>query len=501
MEPVVTPAEMAAIDAEAPEPVDELIDRAAWAVAVNAIELLNHSPYGKRVAVLAGAGNNGEDGRRAVPHLRRRGAHCTVFNVGRSREVDQLDTAAAGSGRASSGDRFDLIIDACFGTGLSRDFDPSTVPVAVGSAPVLAVDIPSGIDGLTGAVRGGAIPATRTVTFAAHKPGLLLGAGPAFTGPIVVADIGLDCSRASIELVGPGDVIIGWPRRSSDTHKWRRAVRVVGGSSGMTGAPALASAAALRAGSGYVVTSVPPDADGGRSSEQAGSDKQRGSDEQAGSDERTPVVRSSSDGPWPGPVEVVRREIPVRWGLAMAEDLQRFQSVVLGPGLAPSQAQEVAEYLATSETPTVVDAGGLHGVAALAEQGSGPRRTNVLTPHDGEFAMLAGQPPGEDRIASARALAARLEAVVLLKGPTTVVADPGGRVVLSTAGDRRLATAGTGDVLSGIIGAGLAGGLDPLSAAALGAELHGLAAGRGRPVGLLAGDIPAAVADLLSEHV
>lgn len=242
----------------------------------------------------------------------------------------------------------------------------------------------------------------------------------------------------------------------------------------MTGAPALASAAALRAGSGYVVYSMPPAPDG------------------AGEQPRS--VAS-----WPGPVEVVHRDIPPRWGRALAEDLDRFRSVIIGPGMDPSQAREVADYLATTETSTVVDAGGLHGVAALADDGGVPRRTNILTPHDGEFAMLAGEPPGEDRIAAARALAARLQAVVLLKGPTTVVAGPDGRVMLSAAGDQRLATAGTGDVLSGIIGAGLAAGLDPLSAAAIGAEIHGLAAARARSVGLLAGDLPAAVADLLSE--
>ncbi len=493
MEPVVTPIEMAAIDAEAPEPVDELIDRAAWAVAVNAIELLGRSPYGKRVAVLAGGGNNGEDGRRAVPHLQRRGAHCTMFPIGRASQADlatagPVAAADAESRSISAVGRFDLIIDACFGTGLSRDFEPSSLPIAVGSTPVLAVDIPSGIDGLTGATRGGVIPAFRTVTFAAHKPGLLLGDGRGAAGQIVVADIGLDCSRATIELVGPGDVLAHWPRRSPAAHKWHRAVRVIGGSPGMTGAPALASAAALRAGAGYVVHSVPP---------RTGRPDHQDPDHQD-LDHQDPDGSAPSAGPWSGPIEVVHREIPPGWGETTARELDRFRSAVLGPGMDPSQDRDVADFLAVAEIPTVVDAGALHGVAALTEDGRAPRRTHVLTPHDGEVARLAGHPPGQDRVAAARALAARLQAVVLLKGPTTVVADPDGRVMLSTAGDQRLATAGTGDVLSGIIGAGLAGGLDPLRAAAFGAELHGLAAGRSRPEGLVAGDLPVAVADLLS---
>ena len=459
--PIVTPAEMAAIDAEAPEGVDELIDRAGWATARAALELLDR-PYGSRVAVLAGPGNNGADGRRAVPHLQRRGVHCTVFDI----------TAESGVGAGEAGRRpasFDLVIDACYGTGLTRPFDPSTLPIDVGPTPVLAVDIPSGVDGTTGQVLGGARPATATVTFAALKPGLVLHPGRGLVGRLSVADIGLDCSRATMSEIEASD-LVAWPRAQPDDHKWRRAVAVIGGGPGMTGAPGLAALAALRAGAGYATMSIP-----------------------GAADEEIAAV---------GPTEVVGSPIGVAWADELSARLDRFSSAVVGPGLPANETnrQQVASWWARSPVPTVFDAG---AITALAEAGAGAETpptpvTHVVTPHDGEYTRLAGQVPGPDRVAAARALARRLDAVVLLKGPTTVVAEPTGSVLVSTAGDQRLATAGTGDVLAGLVAAGLAGGLDPFIAAGLGAELHGRAAGLGPAVGLLASDLPVLVAEFLS---
>lgn len=470
MEPVVAPVEMAAIDAEAPEPLEELIERAAWAVAREAAAMLDGSPYGKRIAVLAGKGNNGADGRGAVVHLERRGARCTVFDIGSEPHVEPDSHPGAAGGPARL--RFDLVIDACFGTGLQRDFDVDRLPLSIGETPVLAVDIPSGIDGLTGAARGNPVRATRTVTFAAHKPGLLLQPGRSNAGETTVADIGLDCSRATIFHLGLEDVGERWPRRSSDGHKWRQAVMVIGGGPGMSGAPALASIAALRSGAGYVTQSVPG--------------------------------TLGSALPPAEPSEAVQVPVSEAWSAEVVPALARYGAAVIGPGLPATAAagEEVASYLAETETPTVFDAGGL---TSLAERGdldgafAASGAVHVLTPHDGEFAALTGAPPGDDRIAAARGLAALLGAVVLLKGPTTVVAGPDGRVLLSTAGDARLATAGTGDVLSGVIAGGLAGGLEPLLAAGLGAELHGRAATRCRPVGMTAQDLPIAVADVLSD--
>lgn len=460
MRPVVTPVEMAAIDAEAPEPVEELIARAGWATAMAAVELLDR-PYGSRVAVVAGKGNNGADGRSAVPHLRRRGVHCTLFAVGS--EVD------GGTGPPARPEPFDLIIDACYGTGLRRPFDAATLPIEVGDTPVLAVDIPSGVDGTTGQLIGRPLMATATVTFAAPKPGLLLLPGRRHVGRLVVADIGLDCSRATIAHLDATD-LDRWPTRDDDDHKWRRAVAIIGGGPGMAGAPGLAARAAFRAGAGYVTRSVP------------GSQSPDGSV------------------PGSGPIEAVDRPVGVDWADELLAEVDRHRAIVVGPGLSDIEPNRLAvrRWWHESERPTVFDAGALTCLAAAGPSVPDSGASHVITPHDGEFARLFGRRPGADRVDDARELAAGLGAVVLLKGPTTVVAHPDGRVLLSTAGDARLATAGTGDVLAGIIAAGLVGGLDPLSAAGLGAELHGRAARLGPPVGLVASDLPDLVAAVLS---
>lgn len=506
MRPVVTPTEMAAIDAEAPESVDELIARAGWATARAALGVLG-SAYGKRVTVLAGKGNNGADGRAAVPHLERAGARCTVHDLAALVTDGRIP---AGGGVAIGGDRYrpeppDLVIDACFGTGLRSPFDamaaisalgldPATLDLAApGRIPVLAVDIPSGVDGATGEMRGRPLPATATVTFGAPKPGLLLLPGRRHVGRLIVADIGLDCSRATMAHLDLSD-LGQWPRPADDDHKWRRAVAVIGGAPGMSGAPRLAALGALRAGAGYATLAIPGSASaaGGVAAPGGGG-------------------RSGLGVPVP-PIEAVGQPMGEHWAdqVLDGEDpigsgsSARHGAVVVGPGLADTRANRraVARWWAESEVPSVIDAGALTALAASGPgQGSGSRTRHVLTPHDGEFARLAGRPPGIDRVGAVRSLAAARDAVVLLKGPTTVVADPGGSVLVSTAGDARLATAGTGDVLAGIVAAGLAGGLDPFRAAGLGAELHGQAARRGRGVGLIASDLPALVAGLLAERV
>lgn len=515
MRPVVTPSEMAAIDAEAPEPIDELIARAGWATARAALDLLDRPAYGARIAVLAGKGNNGADGRFAIPHLRRAGAHCTLFELG----PDDGDPgwgselgsdSDPGSDRAGRPEPFDLIIDACYGTGLQRHFDATALPLDLADTPVLSVDIPSGVDGLTGQHLGTPISASATVTFAAPKPGLLLWPGRANVGRLTIADIGLDCSRATIHQLEPED-LDRWPKPTGDTHKWRRAVLVVGGGPGMTGAPGLAARAAMRAGAGYAALAVP------------GS----GVPEPAGPGSPDPGTRAA---PLAGaPIEAVGYPTGADWAGDLLARTDRFGAVVVGPGLAetPANAAAVNQWWSQVDRPTVFDAGALSALAVAltptptssptsssTASGSGPadrsrpRRLHVLTPHEGEFARLArlagpgaeAVAAGGDRIGAVRVLAADLGAVILLKGPTTVVADPDGRVLLATAGDARLATAGTGDVLAGIIGAGLAAGLEPLLAAGLGAELHGRAASRGLPVGLVASDLPDLVAGLLSDR-
>ena len=237
MIPIVTPEEMAAIDAAAPEPVDVLIERAGSAVARLAREMLGGT-YGRTVNVIAGKGNNGNDGRVAGARLQERGVRVRYFD------------AAACPPRLPAAD---LVIDAAYGTGFHGEWWAPRV----GRSPVLAVDIPSGVDGLTGAAGRGALAADRTVTFAALKPGLVIGAGRHLAGDVEVVDIGLDTRRARAHLVEADDVASWWRPRPPTAHKWSRAVRVVAGSPGMTGAAHLAAAAAQRAGSGYVSLSSP----------------------------------------------------------------------------------------------------------------------------------------------------------------------------------------------------------------------------------------------------
>jgi NAD(P)H-hydrate epimerase len=442
--PVVTPEEMGEIDRGAPEPTDVLVERAGSAVARAALRLLGGA-YGRRVVVVTGKGNNGADGRSATARLRARGVGVAVVDA-----ADALDRVPAA----------DLIIDAAYGTGFRGTYEfPDT-----GGVPVLAVDIPSGVDGLTGRSSGAPAPAVATVTFAALKPGLLLGDGSRLAGEVHLADIGLDVSRAQAGLVTDPDVASWWPVRPVDSHKWRAAVWVVGGSPGMTGAPSLAATAAMRAGSGYVRMS-------------------------------TPGARSSD-----APIEVVTREVPAAgWDRTVLDESRRFGSIVVGPGLGTDQANAAAtrEIAVRSEVPMVVDGDGLRAIAGLGAAFD-PQRPTVLTPHDGEFEALVGAPPGDDRIAAARALAAARGAVALLKGPTTVVAAPDGAVALVRSGDQRLATAGSGDVLSGMIGAAMAMGLPPFEAAAAAAHVHGRAATLGPAPGLLAGDLPGLIPGALA---
>lgn len=469
MIPVVTPAQMAAIDAAAPEPVEVLIDRAGAAVARAALDLMGGA-YGRRAVVLAGPGHNGDDGRAAAVRLRRRGVSVAV-----------LDAVAATRAEAPLPPA-DLYVDAAFGTGLSRPY--STPPRSNPAAPVLAVDIPSGLDGLTGAKITGSAPAgkrsvsaaaeagtersapsvwaaARTVTFAALKPGLLFGAGPALCGEVTVADIGLDPAvEPACGLMTDADVE-PLPGGDGATHKWRSAVLVAAGSPGMAGAAALVCAAALRGGARMVHLCAPE-----------------------------PVTARA-------PVEVVASAPP------LGVTVERFHAAAVGSGLGlgADAAARLAEVL-DLPIPVVVDADGLR-LLARPEMAARLRRRaapTVLTPHDGELAALGGSGPGPDRIAAARAAATDTGTVVLLKGGPTVVAAPDGRVLITAAGDARLATAGSGDVLTGMIAARLAAFApvavdDVTRRTAEAAHLHGRAgaAAGPRPV---AGDLVTALAGM-----
>jgi len=464
VQPVVTVAGMRASDAAALASVDEaeLVRRAGHAVAVRALALLGGA-YGHRVVVLAGKGNNGADGKVAAGILARRGAKVAV-----------VDAAAAPRELPAC----DLVVDAAYGTGFRGTYEAPEVPAG---AAVLAVDVPSGVDGDTGTASGRPLRATATVTFAAWKTGLLLGDGPDYCGTVSVADIGVPVVAATAELIEDADVRALLPPRPRLTHKWASAVAVVAGSPGMEGAAHLAAHGAARAGAGMVRLAVP------------------------GADPDDGLVA----GAWP--LEAVRVSLTrPDWATTVLEVLGRCRALVVGPGLGREEATvaEVRRLVAASPVPVVVDADGLFALGKVDEAravvagDTGVDRPVVLTPHDGEYARLAGHPPGGDRLAAARELAEGSGAVALLKGSLTAVAAPGdGSVLLSSAGSPRLATAGTGDVLSGVIGAFLARGVPAQWAAALAAHVHGRAAGLGPGDGLVAPDLPELVAAWLAGTV
>ena len=442
---IVTPEEMAAVDAAASEPLDVLIERAGTAVAWAARRLLGGT-YGCRVLVIAGKGNNGADGRVAARRLQGWGARVRI--------VDALEPGLMTSA--------DLVVDAAYGMGLSRAYEPPAL-----GAPVLAIDIPSGVNGLTGEVVGDALEAIETVTFQALKPGLLFPPGSGYAGDISVVELGLDTSAARAHLIEESDVASWLRGRALDSHKWRTACWVIAGSQGMAGAGRLAAEAAARSGAGYVRLSSPGAASSG-----------------------TP--------------EIVHHQLAASGWASGLDDIGRFASLVIGPGLGrdDDMRSQVLATLGATTLPAVVDADALIAIGrdldVVSQRGGG----TVLTPHDGEFETLTGARPGLDRIASARALAAEANAVVLLKGSATVIAEPDGEVLVSTSGDQRLASAGTGDVLAGVIGALLATGTPAFEAAACGAWLHGKAAASTSRHAMVASDLLATLPEVIdATHV
>ncbi len=451
MQPVLTVPEMQVVDALAVDttPLEELVARAGTAVALAALELLGGA-YGRRVVVVAGKGNNGADGRVAAGLLARRGVRVSVVGPG---EIE---------GIGFDGPTVDLVVDAAFGTGFRGTYD---APVVAPGVPVLAVDIPSGVAGDTGEASGRVLAARRTVTFVAAKPGLLQGDGSALAGDVRVVDIGLPVGAHGIDRVEDADVAAWLPPRDPGGNKWAAAVLVAAGSPGMTGAAAMCARAAYRAGSGMVRLGVP----GG----------------------------ALTDLP---ATEAVGVELPADgWADVALDVASRCRTVVVGPGIgrAKGTGAQVRWLVARAAAPVVVDADGLSVLGRLDERPLEASAPVVLTPHDGEYERLLGTAPGPDRVAAARRLATVSGAIVLLKGPTTAVADPSGRVLLATAGTPSLASAGTGDVLSGVIGAFLARGVPPLEAAALGAHVHGRAGSLGHRSGLVAGDLPDLVAQVV----
>lgn len=501
MEPILTPAEMAEADRRTiagGTSFETLVGRAGRAVARAVLAELGGA-YGRRVVLVCGTGNNGADGRVAAAALTARGVRCAVFDLEAG-----FDRAAA----ARAIGRADALVDAMYGTGFRGTLEGDAAWFADLTAdigtPVIAIDIPSGVDGTTGAVAGAAVRATHTVTFAAWKPGLLAEPGRTHAGTVTIADIGIDLGPAgtdpSLARVTAADVATWWPTRDTDAHKWSAGpVMVVGGSPGMQGAPTLAAVAALRAGAGIVWAATPT------------TDPALGRAIVEMTPERLEESVRSTDDALPFGVEVVHHPLPVGPSAGALDDAGvdavlavagRFGALVVGPGLgtAPSVGPAVRRLLAECDRPLLLDADALTALAgdpaplrARADAGGAPV---LLTPHEGEFARLGG-PVGPDRIAAARRLAAATGATVLLKGPTTVVADPDGRVLVTDTGGPWLATAGSGDVLSGMAGSLLAAGLPPIRAGAAAAWLHGGAADLAGHTSLVAGDLVATLVEAI----
>ncbi|MEU1028094.1 NAD(P)H-hydrate dehydratase [Streptomyces mirabilis] len=442
-----------------------LMQRAAAGLAAACADLLGRV-YGSRVVLLVGSGDNGGDALYAGARLARRGAGVTAVLLApeRTHGAGLAALRRAGGTVAWSGAaeelilRADLVVDGIVGIGGKGGLRPDAVPLAEytadSRAAVVAVDLPSGIEADTGEVLGTAVRADLTVTFGTHKPGLLIDPGREYAGSVRLVDIGLELpEEAELEALQHADVAARLPVPGAESDKYRRGVvGIAAGSARYPGAAVLAVSGALRGGAG-AVRYVGPAADAVIS--------------------RFPETLVSDQG-------------PARAG--------RVQAWVVGPGVG-DDASAVAQVL-EADVPVLVDADGLR----LADRSAVRARTapTLMTPHAGEAAALLGvsrESVEAARLASARELALRYGATVLLKGSTTLVADPGGGAVrVNPTGTAWLATAGSGDVLSGLAGSLLAAGLSALDAGSVGAYLHGLAgrlAADGAPLG--AHDVAAAI--------
>jgi ADP-dependent NAD(P)H-hydrate dehydratase / NAD(P)H-hydrate epimerase len=508
MKPILMPEEAAELDRASQAAGiqgDDLMERAGSAVARAALDLMGGA-YGRRVVVVAGPGNNGGDGLVAARHLARRGVRVQVSGVGtahgdagvRARNLGRLADVGVVvhpfDAEALAGElaRADLAIDAVLGTGSKGaprgEFASAVSVLDEGGAPIVAVDIPSGVDAATGAVPGASVRADLTVTFGAAKVGTVLLPGAAVAGAIRVVDIGFPAEllHAHVFLTEPTDVAAALPHRVPDGHKRASgALMIVAGSRGMTGAVSLIARAAARIGTGSVTVAVPEGIL---------------AVVQTAAPEAIFLPLPETDA---GTVDVAAEPV-------VLEALGRADALAMGPGLTgdPRTATFVRSVVRTSPVPIVVDADGLNAFAGCADELAERSSPVVLTPHLGEFARLRGTTAAEvaaDRLGQARALARQADAVTLLKGSRTVIATPDGAALINPTGSPVLATAGSGDVLTGMVGGLVARGVPPREAASAAAYLHGLAgliAGRDTGEGTLAGDlverIPEAVARVAS---
>ena len=448
--PLLTAAETRQAEEAHEGPLDELMDRAGTAVADLVVER-----FPGRVTVVCGRGNNGGDGKICARVLGERG-----------REVVVVD----GFGELGEPD---VIVDALLGIGLDdapREDVRRMIELINGSGkPVVSVDVPSGVVSSTGEVPGAAVRAEVTVTFGAAKVGLAVAPGRFHSGSVHVASIGLAPGAHEHSLLDVS-VLDRVPRKEATSTKYRSgSVLVVGGSPGLTGAPALAALAAFRADAGYVTVAVPESA--------------------------LSVLEGTL-------LEAVKRPLPEdtsgrllpRAAEAVLESAGRAHAVVLGPGLGRSDGTRDLARILLEElpVPVVLDADGLWELEPFERSAA-----TVMTPHSGELARLLEMDTEEldsRRLESVRRAASRFGCTVLLKGADTIVASPREGVLVSAYGAPSLATAGTGDVLSGVIGAFLAKGMEPRIAAGAAAVAHGVASRLVSPqAGLMASDLLPAI--------
>lgn len=428
----VVAAEQVLLDAL---PDGTLMQRASTGLATVCAELLPRV-YGSRVVLLVGSGNNGGDALHAGAWLARRGARVDAVLLADRAHQGGLAALRAAGGRTTDDagvvGHAELVVDGILGIGGQgglRDRAAAVVAHLPAEATVVAVDVPSGVDASTGQVEGSAVRADVTVTFGTLKPGLVVDPGAGLAGAVELVDIGLDLPPADVELLQAEDVRRLLPRPSRESDKYRRGVvGVAAGSAQYTGAAVLCAGGAVRGGAGMV--------------------------RYVGAREPAALVRAA----WP--------EVVVGAG--------RVQAWTVGSGGGGDAGDRLADAVGDG-VPVVVDADAIAAVPELVRHDGAPL---LLTPHAGELARLVGADRDDveaRRLHHARAAARELDAVVLLKGSTTVVARPDGRVRVNPTGTAALATAGSGDVLAGLAGALLAGGLDAFDAGSVAAWVHGLA--------------------------
>jgi hydroxyethylthiazole kinase-like uncharacterized protein yjeF len=440
----------------------ELMERAGQGLADVVVAVAPEGP----IAVACGKGNNGGDGYVAARLLRDAGREVRALAVAPVEELrgDARVNAESVEGvepfAAARLDGCAVAVDALLGTGFSgTPHGPVAEAIAALNAaalPVVAADVPSGIDAASGVAEGEAIEARATATFAAAKPGLWINPGKSHAGTVRVVDIGIPegapVDEADVALIDDAALLALLPSRRAGWTKFTSGhVLVAGGACGLTGAPSLAAEAAQRAGAGYVTACVPASAQ--------------------------PILAGRL-------LEAMTRALPEDDGAHTAagvdevlELASRGGALVVGPGIGRSDGAFAfaRELVARAEVAVVLDADGLNAHAGDLGALAGRPAPTILTPHEGELARLLDVDSAEvqaRRLEHARAAAARAQAIVVLKGDDTLVVDPGGLVAVSPGATGALATAGTGDVLSGVLAAVLSRDVEPFMAACAGVRLH-----------------------------